>query len=128
MDDPVSFRTRYNSLIQTVIHESEGYFTWDQLLSAAAGVKKLVSHDCAAVWDLRKSAAISPDLEFFYTAKSACVNNTLDIATPDYRCVFVVANDKEVSRVSEMLNTLAPPWSWSVKTEMSDALAWVGDR
>ena len=126
MYDSVSFKTRYNSLIQTVIHESDGYFSWEQLLAAAQGVKKLVSHDCAAVWDLRKSAAISPDLDFFYAAKAACVNDFQDIAPPDYRCAFVVADTKEHSRVTEMLHKLSPPWNWSVQTEMSEALAWVG--
>ena len=119
------FQTDYNNTSSTVIHKSEGYFSWEHILHASSSVNDLVEGGCAAIWDFRKSGSISPDLDCFYAAKAAFRNKT--IVTSTHRRAFVVADNTEVIRLSSMLSKMTTPWSWVVKTEMEDALAWVAE-
>ncbi len=119
------FQTHYNEVISTVIHKSDGYFSWEQMHQASASVEDIVAGGCATVWDFRLSGSISPDLDCFYAAKAAFRNKT--ITTSKHRRAFVVADTTEVARLTDMLSKISTPWSWVVKIDMADALAWLGE-
>lgn len=117
------FQTDYNEVISTVIHKSSGYFSWEHMHQASASVENLVAGGCATVWDFRQSVSISPDLDCYYAAKAAFRNKT--IVTSKHRRVFIVADMTEAARLTNMLNKMSTPWTWAVKTEMAEALAWL---